>query len=113
MPVPAQSNWWPCERLLDVLKLSPISQRGNCEQNHWRIRRGLQSPSAARQRPIEGLAPVSELRFWRVYLHGAVSLRNVCSEDEMTFALPEIEKANCKSFTACARVATRDKSLSK
>jgi len=31
----------------------------------------------------------------------------------MTFALPEIEKADCKSFTACGRVATNDKSLSK
>jgi hypothetical protein len=31
----------------------------------------------------------------------------------MTFALPEIEKANCKSFTACARVVAKDKSLSK
>ncbi|MEK7677951.1 MAG: hypothetical protein AAB676_19140 [Verrucomicrobiota bacterium] len=32
---------------------------------------------------------------------------------EMTFALPEIETADCKSFTACGRVVTRDKSLSK
>jgi hypothetical protein len=32
---------------------------------------------------------------------------------EMNFALPEIEKANCKSFTACARVVTKNKLLSK
>ncbi|MBI2925243.1 MAG: hypothetical protein HYY24_06010 [Verrucomicrobia bacterium] len=32
---------------------------------------------------------------------------------EMTIALPEIEKAGCRSFTACGRVATKDKSLSK
>jgi hypothetical protein len=31
----------------------------------------------------------------------------------MTFVLPEIEKAGCQSFTACGRVVTRDKSLSK
>ena len=31
----------------------------------------------------------------------------------MTFALPEIQKANCKSFTACAHVVTKDKLLSK
>ena len=31
----------------------------------------------------------------------------------MTFDLPEIEKADCKLFTACGRVVTRDKSLSK
>src|SRR5688572_29782686 len=31
----------------------------------------------------------------------------------MTFALPEIEKAHCKSFTACAHVVTKDKLLSK
>lgn len=31
----------------------------------------------------------------------------------MTFALPEIETADCKSFTACGRVVTRDKSLFK
>lgn len=32
---------------------------------------------------------------------------------KMNFALPEIEKAGCQSFTACGRVVTRDKSLSK
>ncbi len=31
----------------------------------------------------------------------------------MTFILPEIQKAHCKSFTACAHVVTQDKSLSK
>ncbi len=31
----------------------------------------------------------------------------------MTFALPEIEKADCKSFTACARVVTKGKLPSK
>ena len=31
----------------------------------------------------------------------------------MTFILPEIEKAHCKSFTACAHVVTKDKSLGK
>lgn len=31
----------------------------------------------------------------------------------MTFVLPEIEKADCQSFTACGRVVTGDKSLSK
>ena len=31
----------------------------------------------------------------------------------MTFALPEIEKANCKSFTACARVVKKHKLLAK
>lgn len=31
----------------------------------------------------------------------------------MTFALPEIEKADCKSFTACGRVVTRAKSFRK
>src|SRR5436190_15569574 len=31
----------------------------------------------------------------------------------MTFALPEIENAGCKSFTACGRIVTRDRSLSK
>ena len=31
----------------------------------------------------------------------------------MAFILPEIEKAHCKSFTACAHVVTKDKSLSK
>jgi len=32
---------------------------------------------------------------------------------EMTFVLPEIEQARCQLFTACGRVATRDKSLGK
>jgi hypothetical protein len=32
---------------------------------------------------------------------------------EMTIVLPEIEKENCKSFTACAHVVTKGKSLSK
>lgn len=31
----------------------------------------------------------------------------------MTFVLPEIEKVNCQSFTACGRVGTTDKTLSK
>jgi hypothetical protein len=31
----------------------------------------------------------------------------------MNILLPEIKKVNCKSFTACAHVATKDKSLSK
>jgi len=31
----------------------------------------------------------------------------------MTIVLPEIEKANCKSFTACAQVVTKGKSLTK
>src|SRR5882672_2959481 len=32
---------------------------------------------------------------------------------EMTFALPELEKANCKSFTACAQVVAKGKPRSK
>lgn len=39
--------------------------------------------------------------------------RNITVEVEMTFALPEIEKADCKSFTACGRVATKGESLSR
>lgn len=31
----------------------------------------------------------------------------------MTFNLPEMEKADCQSFTACGRVVTKNKSLSK
>lgn len=31
----------------------------------------------------------------------------------MTFTLPELEKANCKSFTACAKVVAKGKPLSK
>jgi hypothetical protein len=34
-------------------------------------------------------------------------------KNKMTFDLPEIEKANCKSFTACARLAAKEKSLAK
>ncbi|MBI4659487.1 MAG: hypothetical protein HY735_11660 [Verrucomicrobia bacterium] len=40
-------------------------------------------------------------------------LRYKTAAFEMTFALPEIEKAGCQSFTACGRVVTRDKSLRK
>lgn len=44
----------------------------------------------------------------------ATAYRRKCMNAvEMNFVLPEIEKVGCQSFTACGRVVTRDKSLSK
>jgi hypothetical protein len=46
-------------------------------------------------------------------LRGTVFLPKLHPETNMTFVLPEIEKANCKLFTACARVVTKNKSQTK
>jgi hypothetical protein len=40
-------------------------------------------------------------------------LRYKTAAFEMTFALPDIEKAGCQVFAACGRVETKDASLRK
>jgi hypothetical protein len=46
-------------------------------------------------------------------LHGTAYSRKKTIALDMTFVLPEIEKASCQLFTTCGRVVTKDKSLRK